>query len=79
MGLSNTFVVVALRQELCREPAGSWSRALPVGLVEEERGVNGVVIGFASLAGDSPVRGGLFCLGTALKGCAGGGGGVGTL
>lgn len=50
-----------------------------MGLGEEERGVNGVVISFAGLTGDSEIGVHLFYLGTALKGPAGGGGGVGSL
>lgn len=54
------------------------SQLLLVGLGEEEHGVNGVAISFAGLIGDSQIRVCFFCLGTVLKGHAGGGGGVGT-
>ena len=50
-----------------------------MGLGEEEHGVNGIVITFAGLIGDSQIRVHLFYLRTVLKGHAGGGGGVGTL
>lgn len=49
-----------------------------MGLGQEEHRVNTVAINFAGLIGDSQIRVCFFCLGTVLKGHAGGGGAVGT-
>jgi len=66
-------------QEPCCEPAGGLGWAQLVGLGEEEHGVNGMVISFAGLIGGLQIRVRLFYLGTASRGHAEGGGGVGTL